>query len=122
MTITTQSDIKNALAEFGKLKRVLGIPNHPQNKDAIIDGTLHIYTSDKESAALIGEILYRFGSGNKAAFYDARPEMPSIRDSIKLGSLIEGGYEVEMYIPYAPKLTKALQKVVAKHIEPDKNR
>ncbi len=56
-----------ALATISTLKRAMGIPNHPTKIDTIIENDFHIYTSDEESAQLIGELLYRYGNGRRAA-------------------------------------------------------
>jgi len=56
-------DEKEALATVSSLKRAMGIPNHPTKKDAFIGETIHIYTPDKNSAELITELLYRYGTG-----------------------------------------------------------
>ena len=81
---------------------------------------MNVYTADKDSATLIAEFLWRYGNGTRAAYYDAQPDSFTIRDTIRVRLLEDGGYEVSMNIPYAPSLTKALQKMIEKHIAPDK--
>jgi hypothetical protein len=112
---------REALAAISSLKRATGIPNHPTKTDTFVDHRFHIYAPDQESAEFIAEFLWRYASGTRTAFYDARPEKLTVRDTIRVLPLIEGGYDASITIPYAPSFTKALQKMVDKHIAPDRN-
>lgn len=117
----TKEQGREALATVSTLKRVLGIPNHPDKKDEFIEHDLHIYTADKESAILLGEMLYRYGNGPREKFYNARPEIQTLRDTVRVEDLPEGGYDASMNINYAPHLKKMLDKMIAKNIAPDKS-
>lgn len=118
----TEEQGKAALAKISSLKRALGIANHPTKTDTFEFAThrFHIYTDSQESADLVAELLYRYGGGNRAAFYDAHPEKLTVRDTIDVVPLEGGGCDVSINIPSATGLTKALEKVIQKHIAPDK--
>ena len=116
----TRENCREALATISTLKRVLGIPNHASKKDtfAVEEGRLHIYTPDGQSAILLAELFYRYGTGNQAEHYKAHPEHHTIRDTIRTEQL-EDGCHVEMLIPWPPSLQKALDKMIKKHVAPD---
>jgi hypothetical protein len=116
----TKAQEKEALAVVSSLKRALGVPNHPDRKDEFADGKVHIYTTDASSAKLIGELLWRYGNGPRAAFYDAHPEKFTLRDTVAVNRHEDGGYEASMWILYPPAFTKAMQKMFSKYIGPDK--
>lgn len=121
MTHWTKEQGREALATISTLKRVLGIPNHPTKRDSFVeDRDFQIYTPDQESAQLIGELLWRYGNGPKEAYYNAHPDLLTVRDTIRVRPLEEGGFAISINIPYAPSFAKALQKMVNKHIAPDK--
>ena len=117
----TKEECREALATISSLKRVLGIANHPTQKDTLgaEDGRLRIYTPDEESATLLGELLYRYGTGNQAAHYRARPEQPTIRDTIRTEAVNEGGYLTTMWVPWPLSMKTALNKMIKKHTAPD---
>lgn len=119
MANTTKQDQRQSLAAISSLKRVLGIQNHPSRKDEYISNHLHIYTPDDESAILLAELLYRYANGNLRAHYDAHPEHRSVRDTIMLKPLTEGGYEIEMWSPGPAALKTSLERMIKKHIAPE---
>jgi hypothetical protein len=116
----TKEQGREALATVSTLKRVLGIPNHPDKKDTFLNHDLHIYTADKDAAILLGELLYRYGNGPREKFYNARPEILTLRDTVRVEPLAEGGFDTSMNINYAPHLKQMLEKMIQKHIAPDK--
>jgi hypothetical protein len=120
MAAWTSEDGRKALATVSTLKRALGIPNHPTEKDKFVNESIHIFTPEESSAILIGELLYRYGNGPREKFYNARPDLRTNRDTVCVQALPEGGYDASMFISYAPSFTKALEKMVLKHIAPDK--
>lgn len=117
----TKAQMKEALATVSSLKRAMGIPNHPIKTDTFTGEKIHIYTSDKESAALLGELLYRYGNGPREKLYNSRPERLTIRDTVQVAELPDGGYDVSMHIPWPQNLKKSWDKMIAKHIAPDKS-
>ena len=110
---------REALATVSSLKRAMGIKNHPR-KDEMIDGQLHIYLQDSDSAELIGELLFRYGNGKRARFYDSHPEIHTLRDSIRVEQLPDGGYDASMTIVHPTHFSRMVQKMIDKHISPDK--
>src|ERR1035437_5960858 len=116
----TKEQGREALATISTLKRALGIQNHPKKKDEFIDRDLHIYTPDKESAILLGELLHRYGNGPREKFYNARPQSLTLRDTVRVEDLPGGGCDASMNINYAPHLKKMLEKMIQKQIAPDK--
>jgi hypothetical protein len=98
----------------------LGIANHPSKIDEIIDRRCHIYTADEQSAELIAELLYRWANGNKKQWYDAQPGF-SLRDTIHVNPIENGGYQTSISVYYAPAFTKGLHKLTEKYISPDKS-
>lgn len=119
MVSWTEKQGREALATISSLKRALGIPNHPTKTDTFIGDDFHIYTPDEESAQLIGELFFRYGNGRRAAYYDAHPEKFTVRDTVKVKAIDEGGYDTSISIPFAPHFSEMLQKMIAKHIAPD---
>ena len=120
MPDSTREQEREALATISTLKRVLGIPSHRNKKDEFIEHNLHVYTADQESATLIAELLYRYGNGPREKFYNANPEILTLRDTIRVEP-VEGGYDASMSINYAPHLQKMLGKMIKKQIAPDKS-
>jgi hypothetical protein len=120
MTVWTEKEQQEALAAVGTLKRALGIPNHKSKKDEFVDGRLQIYTPDFESAELIGELLFRYGNGRRAKFYDSRPDHKTLRDTIRVEPLSEGGYDASMCVVHSSHFSKMILKMVNKHLSPDK--
>jgi hypothetical protein len=116
----TKKEEKEALAAVSTLKRALSIPNHKDKKDEYTDDTLHIYTPDFESAELIGELLFRYGNGKRAKFYDAEPDRLTLRDTIRVKPLPEGGFDASMSVIHSSHFAKMILKMVDKHIAPDK--
>jgi hypothetical protein len=120
MTIWTEKDKQEALAAVCTLKRALGIPNHEFKKDEYASSRLHIFTPDAESAELIGELLFRYGNGKRAKYYDARPEITTLRDTIRIEPVPGGGYEASMNVIHSSHFARMILKMVDKHIAPDK--
>lgn len=116
----TQEQAREALATISTLKRVLGIPNHATRKDEFVEHRLHVYTGDQESAVLLGEWLYRYGNGPREKYYNDHPEKLTLRDTVRVEA-VEGGYDASMTINYAPHLKQMLDKMIQKHIAPDKS-
>lgn len=112
-------DERKALATISSLKRALGIPNHPVKKDEFVSGRCHIYTPDEDSANLLGELLFRFGNNSRAAYYDSHPERFSIRDTITVQPLPEGGFDTAMNIPWPTHLASVLDKMIRKQLSSD---
>jgi hypothetical protein len=119
MPEVTKAEKKQALATVSSFKRAIGIPNHATKRDTFIDETIHIYISGKESAELMGELLYRYGNGPREKFYNAHPEKFTIRDTVQVKELPEGGYDVSMHIPWPRSFTEAMEKMMKKYIGPD---
>ncbi len=120
----TKKETNKAIAALSTLKRAIGIANHATKIDEFEDfqrNRLHIYTPDQESAELIGELLYRYGSGNRAAYYNAHPELSPIRKTIRLKALPEGGFDTSIAILHPRHFAERILKMAAKHIAPDKH-
>jgi hypothetical protein len=113
-------DVQKALAAISSLKRAVGIPNHKLKPDQISNGTCHVYVPDQDSATLMAELLYRDATWPKGvAFYDSKP-WPSLRDSLRLSPLAEGGFDVSIDVMDASALEKGVRRLLNKHISPDK--
>lgn len=120
----TKKETNKALAAISTLKRATGVQNHPTKKDEFAEiprNQLRIYSLDQESAELIGELLYRYGNGKRAAFYDAHPERSTIRDSIEVKPLRGGGYVTLMQIYHPRHFSEKLSKMTEKFVAPDKH-
>jgi hypothetical protein len=115
----TKKQEREALAAVCSLKRALGIPDHKNKPDAIVDEKLHVYTGDIESAQLIGELLFRYGNGKRAAFYDAHPEKLTLRDTIRVEAVHGGGFDASMNVYHSSHFARMILKMVDKHIAPD---
>ncbi len=117
---------KEFLDAVSSLKRAFGIPNHPTKRDEfkrvdVWDPECHIYTADAASAELLGELLYRIAVTPKgAAFYDSIRPRVSVRDSIKVQPVPEGGYEASMWVSVPEKFSEKVYNIIEKHIAPDK--
>ena len=111
---------QESLAAISTLKRALGIPNHLTKIDEVVEDRWHVYTQDAKSAELISELLYRCANGNLKQFYDSQPRR-SVRDTISVSPLKDGGFEASIKVINIPNFTKGLLKLAQKHISPDKN-
>lgn len=119
----TKKETNKALAAVSTLKRATGIPNHPSKMDEFAEiprNQIRIYTPSQESADLIGEILFRYGNGKRAAFYDAQPERSTIRDSIRVEPLDQGGFVTSMQIFHPRHFSEKISKMTEKFVAPDK--
>lgn len=111
--------IREALESISTLKRAIGIPNHPTKRDAFEAEKCHIYTTDKASAELLGELLFRSCGGARKDHQDASAGL-SIADTIETRQLEDDCYDVSISIIHPPSFAKALKRMADKHISPDR--
>jgi hypothetical protein len=117
----TREEGRESLAAISTLKRAIGIPNHPSKTDEIsVGGRCHIYTQDEESAELIAELLYKWANAGRKKYYDLHLPDSTLRDTIAVQSLPEGGFQTTISVLSAPNFTKGLHRLTQKHISPDK--
>jgi hypothetical protein len=110
-----------ALAALSSLKRAMGIANVTGLTDHFSEHNLKVFTPDKGSADLVAELLFRYGNGKRAKFYDSRPHRLTIRDTIAVEVVGDGEFVTSMLISNPPDLARRLSEMVEKHISPDKN-
>jgi hypothetical protein len=115
----TKKEEKEALAAVCSLKRALGIADGSE-KDEFQGARIKIHTADFASAELIGELLYRYGGGQRRRFYDAHPEIETLRDSVAVYPLANDCYTASIALHSPSNFAREIRKAIDKHIAPNK--
>lgn len=115
------------LAAIRRLKRAIGVPNHPRHKDSFSkEGVAHIYTQDGNSADILNALFHQFLHGDQPVYsFDQNGK----GNRLPTNSTLEHDdalCEVELGLPYPERigffrrLDAYIEKLASKTVKSDR--